>query len=116
MHAEDVRAFVRLGAYESLLAGVGACWDHYYHAEAIAQGMLDVGICGTVAPTLQDRGGPGQDQWQSALNITQALSEKHQFTQAGIYPVPVKLGPNTTAWRVEDIRELIERINNQDAI
>ena len=32
-----------------------------------------------------------------------------------IYPSPVKLGPNTTAWRVEDIRELIERINNQEA-
>lgn len=25
----------------------------------------------------------------------------------GIYPKPVKLGPRTTAWRVEDIRELI---------
>ena len=30
----------------------------------------------------------------------------------GIYPAPVKLGPNTTAWKVEDIRELIERIND----
>jgi predicted DNA-binding transcriptional regulator AlpA len=28
----------------------------------------------------------------------------------GRYPAPVKLGPRTTAWRVEDIRELIERI------
>lgn len=28
----------------------------------------------------------------------------------GIYPKPVKLGPNTTAWRVEDIRALIERL------
>lgn len=26
------------------------------------------------------------------------------------YPAPVKLGPNTTAWRVEDIRELIQRL------
>ena len=25
------------------------------------------------------------------------------------YPAGVKLGPNTTAWRVEDIRDLIER-------
>jgi prophage regulatory protein len=25
----------------------------------------------------------------------------------GRYPKPVKLGPNTTAWRVEDIRALI---------
>jgi prophage regulatory protein len=29
-----------------------------------------------------------------------------------IYPSPVKLGPNTTAWRVEDILELIERVND----
>ena len=29
-----------------------------------------------------------------------------------IYPKPVKLGPRTTAWRVEDIRELIERLSN----
>ena len=28
---------------------------------------------------------------------------------AGIYPAPVRLGPRTAAWRVEDIRTLIER-------
>jgi predicted DNA-binding transcriptional regulator AlpA len=27
----------------------------------------------------------------------------------GKYPQPVKLGPRTTAWRVDDIRALIER-------
>jgi predicted DNA-binding transcriptional regulator AlpA len=27
----------------------------------------------------------------------------------GRFPKPVKLGPRTTAWRVEDIRRLIER-------
>lgn len=26
----------------------------------------------------------------------------------GRYPKPVKLGPRTTAWRIEDIRHLIE--------
>lgn len=30
--------------------------------------------------------------------------------KTGRYPSPVKLGPRTTAWRVEDIEELIERI------
>lgn len=29
--------------------------------------------------------------------------------QEGRYPQPVKLGPRTTAWRVEDIRALIEK-------
>lgn len=28
--------------------------------------------------------------------------------KAGLYPQPVKLGANMTAWRVKDIRDLIE--------
>ena len=28
---------------------------------------------------------------------------------SGKYPRPVKLGPRTTAWRIDDIRALIER-------
>lgn len=31
--------------------------------------------------------------------------------KSGRFPKPVKLGPRTTAWRVEDIRALIERWN-----
>jgi len=27
--------------------------------------------------------------------------------KSGKYPAPVKLGPNTTAWRAEDIHQLI---------
>jgi prophage regulatory protein len=30
--------------------------------------------------------------------------------RAGTFPKPVKLGPRITAWRVEDIRALIERL------
>jgi prophage regulatory protein len=30
-------------------------------------------------------------------------------TKDGRFPKPVKLGPGVTAWRVEDIRALIER-------
>lgn len=29
--------------------------------------------------------------------------------KSGRFPAPVKLGPRITAWRVEDIRRLIER-------
>jgi predicted DNA-binding transcriptional regulator AlpA len=32
--------------------------------------------------------------------------------KAGRYPKPVKLGPRITAWRVEDIRALIESAAN----
>ena len=31
--------------------------------------------------------------------------------RCGVFPKPVKLGPRTSAWRVEDIRALMERIN-----
>lgn len=31
----------------------------------------------------------------------------------GIYPKPVKIGQRVTAWRVEDIRALIQNISNQ---
>ncbi len=33
-----------------------------------------------------------------------------QGVRDGRFPAPVKLGPKTTAWRVEDIRALIERL------
>lgn len=31
--------------------------------------------------------------------------------KTGIYPQPVKLGKRTTAWRVEDIRALIDQFS-----
>ena len=42
---------------------------------------------------------------------------KTQFWEGiktGQYPSPIKLGPRTTAWRVEDIRGLIERFATQE--
>ena len=33
--------------------------------------------------------------------------------RSGKFPQPVKLGPRTTAWRVADIRQLIENLSNQ---
>ncbi|HEC15737.1 MAG TPA: AlpA family phage regulatory protein [Sedimenticola sp.] len=35
--------------------------------------------------------------------------------RSGRYPAPIKLGPRTTVWRAEDIRELIERISRDRA-
>jgi prophage regulatory protein len=31
----------------------------------------------------------------------------------GKYPQPVKIGPNTTAWRAEDIHELIKKLGGK---
>jgi predicted DNA-binding transcriptional regulator AlpA len=33
-----------------------------------------------------------------------------QGVKDGRFPKPVKLGPKTTAWRVEDIRALVDRL------
>ncbi|HHH11820.1 MAG TPA: hypothetical protein ENK23_07090, partial [Sorangium sp.] len=39
MSKEDVYAFSLMGAYDSLLAGVGLVYDHYYAAEQVAQAI-----------------------------------------------------------------------------
>lgn len=46
----------------------------------------------------------GRSTWLNGVNL-------------GRYPKPIKLGPRCTAWRVEDIRALIERTaaGGQDA-
>jgi len=36
--------------------------------------------------------------------------------RSGKYPKAVKLGPHTTAWRVEDIRELISKMGSESAL
>ncbi|CAM5775566.1 hypothetical protein LMIY3S_05088 [Labrys miyagiensis] len=33
--------------------------------------------------------------------------------KTGRYPAPVKLGPRTTAWRIEDIEKLIHDLSTQ---
>ena len=35
--------------------------------------------------------------------------------KSGRYPAPVKLGPRTTVWRVEDIRALLQRMSGDVA-
>jgi len=35
--------------------------------------------------------------------------------KAGHFPKPVKLGPRITAWRVEDIRALVERASRSES-
>lgn len=89
----DVRAFSRLGAWESLLSGVGCVWDHYYYGREMVDALLDVGLEGVVAPTLQDVAGPGvpwlDDQWEQTL----ALIGDASLAERGIVPA---LGPHAS--------------------
>jgi predicted DNA-binding transcriptional regulator AlpA len=34
--------------------------------------------------------------------------------RSGLYPQPIKLGANTTAWKAEDIHDLIARLANEE--
>jgi prophage regulatory protein len=36
--------------------------------------------------------------------------------KTGRFPQPVKIGPRITAWRVSDIRELLQRLDESEAI
>jgi cytosine/adenosine deaminase-related metal-dependent hydrolase len=89
----DVRAFTRMGAYESLLHGVGFVWDHYYHGESIAEALADTGLAGAVAPTLQDRSGPGKAAWQQQWQATEAINRNSSMRARGIYAA---FGPHAT--------------------
>jgi len=45
-----------------------------------------------------------------------SASTWHAGVASGRYPAPVRLGPNTVAWRVEDIRALVRNgVEQQDA-
>ena len=90
---EDVRAFARMGAYESLLAGVATVWEHYYGETALAEALVDTGLCGVVAPTLQDLAGPGQGSHERALTATLEIADSARFRAAGVFAA---LGPHAT--------------------
>lgn len=92
MSVDDVRAFTRLGALESLRHGVARVWDHYYAAESVAAGMHDVGLAGVVAPTLQDLDGPGVAQRERQLRATEALTGS-SWRERGIHAA---VGPHAT--------------------
>lgn len=89
----DVRAFTRMGAYESLLAGVGLVWDHYYFGEAVAAALTDVGLGGVVAPTLQDVHGPGAGRAERGLADTLQIAGDAGLARAGVFAA---LGPHAT--------------------
>lgn len=90
---DDILAFARMGAWEVALSGTGAIVDQYYAGEMIAQALLDIGLSGIVAPTLQDINGPGMKDWSAALDTTEQLATDPRYAAAGIFPA---LGPHAT--------------------
>jgi len=94
MTAADVRAFARMGCYESLLSCTGFVWEHYYFGHALAGALADTGLAGIVAPTLQDvGGGPGVLTYEQALQETVDLDDDSMLASQGI---GAALGPHAT--------------------
>lgn len=93
LSADDVRAFTRMGAYESLLHGVGLVWDHYYHGRSVAAALVDTGLSGVVAQTLQDLAGPGKDRFETALANTAWLATQSDLRMRGVFTA---VGPHAT--------------------
>lgn len=89
----DIRAFARMGAYESLLSGVGFVWDHYYGGCEVAEALLETGLSGVVAPTLQDLAGPDREGSEQALEATLSIHASERFRDAGIVAA---FGPHAT--------------------
>ena len=93
MSLDDIRAFARMGAYESLLSGVGFVWDHYYAGRVVAEAIAEVGLAGVVAPTLQDLAGPGVEHWEAQLEATCSIDDDPALAAAGVFAA---VGPHAT--------------------
>ena len=69
--------------------------------------------------TLPDRGylriwqivGSRKTQPATPAIIPVSRSSWWAGVKSGRYPQPVKLGPRTTAWRIEDIRNLLDTLD-----
>jgi 5-methylthioadenosine/S-adenosylhomocysteine deaminase len=96
----DVRAFSRLGAYECLLSGTGLVWDHYYYGREVAAALLDTGLAGVVASTLQDLAGPGAPRMQTELESTLELHHDASLSRAGIFSALGPHAPDTVSERL----------------
>ncbi|TNE50560.1 MAG: hypothetical protein EP343_07690 [Deltaproteobacteria bacterium] len=107
---EDVRAFARLGAFENLLHGVGTVWEHYYGGTALADALVDAGLTGVVAPTLQDVAGPGVNALDSQWDATLAIHESEAYAQSGVLAA---WGPHATDTVSNELWQRIGRAANE---
>lgn len=82
---EDVRAFTRMGAYDSLLSGVGCVFDHYYFGKACAETIAETGLTALVAPTIQDLNGPGVGHAEKQIDDTLSIAADEKLAAAGVY-------------------------------
>ncbi|MFM2160961.1 MAG: hypothetical protein RLZZ383_473 [Pseudomonadota bacterium] len=92
--ADDVRALATLGAYEALISGTALVWDHYGHAEALAEAFSTAGLSAVVAPTLQDRAVSGREPWIDGTPAAWRATER--IASGAFRGVHAAWGPHAT--------------------
>lgn len=102
----DVRAFARAGAYECLLHGTGFVSDHYYFGRDVAAALVETGLTGMVAPTLQDLSGPGARRADAAFADTAAIHADAALAAAGVVAA---VGPHATDTVSDDLWRRLHR-------
>ena len=110
LEPEDVRSFTRLGAVEAMMMGTGFVWEHYYFGDQLVDGLMDVGLCGAVASTLQDIDGPGKDRSKEAWQETFDLLENSNAHEKGIVAA---IGPHATDTVSDDLWKSVVEVANQ---
>ncbi|MEU8223908.1 amidohydrolase [Kribbella sp. NPDC048915] len=81
---ERVRVGARLACAEMLLAGVTTFVDHYFHADQIAEAVIESGIRADLAPTFFSSA--GADAIDAAFEQTRELAGRHPRITASLGP------------------------------
>ena len=75
LEAEDVYWGARLACAEMIRGGAGRFWDMYWHPEATARAVLEMGMRATIGAPLIDLGGAHEQLRESALRSLDVLAE-----------------------------------------
>ncbi|MDX1509893.1 MAG: amidohydrolase [Nitriliruptorales bacterium] len=93
MTADDVLWGTRLAALEMVRSGTTHFWDMYWHPDAVAQAVRDVGLRATVSTVVFD-GGPGADDAKRAEVRRDVESQLARLEPLVGHRVSLSMGPH----------------------
>ncbi len=86
LDADDVYWGARLACAEMIRSGTTRFWDMYWHPEATARAVADVGIRATIGAPLFDVGRSAEEMRGSALESLDALAEAGPLVSPALAP------------------------------
>jgi 5-methylthioadenosine/S-adenosylhomocysteine deaminase len=86
LEAEDVYWGARLACAEMIRGGAGRFWDMYWHPEATARAVEEMGLRATIGTPLIDLGGDPAKLRDSALRSLDALAELGPLISPALAP------------------------------